>query len=188
MAATCQAHVQQCMRCACANARGGGQAGRVHADVPSRPWQEVVMNTLQIATDRSGQVHCVLVLVDALSKLAEVMPLRHHDAKSVAEALSTVCLKWGPPDVVRVDNGTEFANTIVESLLETFGVRVRTGAVRHPQSQGSAERFNRTLLTMIRKVNEDLSTWKADLDVLLLYYRNRQHSSTGFALVEAKIG
>ena len=43
---------------------------------------------------------------------------------SVAEAFSTVCLKWGPPDVVRVDNGTDFANAIVESLLETFGVRI----------------------------------------------------------------
>ena len=188
IAATCQAHVQQCARCACANARRGGQAGRVRADVPSRPWQEVVMDTLQIATDRSGQFHCVLVLVDAFSKWAEVVPLRHHDARSVAEAFSTVCLKWGPPDVVRVDNGTEFANAIVESLLETFGVRVRTGAVRHPQSQGSAERFNRTLLTMIRKVIEDSSTWKADLDVLLFYYRNRPHSSTGFAPVEAMIG
>ena len=97
-------------------------------------------------------------------------------------------MKRGPPDVVRVDNGTEFANAIVESLLETFGVRVRTGAVRHPQSQGSAERFNRTLLTMIQKVIEDSSTWKADLDVLLFYYRNRPHSSTGFAPIEAMIG
>ena len=68
MAATCQAHIRQRVLCACANARRGGQANRVRADVPSRPWQEVVMDTLQIATDRSGQFHSVLVLVDALSK------------------------------------------------------------------------------------------------------------------------
>ena len=80
------------------------------------------MDTLQIVTDRSGQFHCVLVLVDAFSKWAEVVPLRHHDARSVAEAFGTVCLKWGPPYVVRVNNGTEFANAIVESLLEIFGV------------------------------------------------------------------
>ena len=139
MAATCQADIQQCVRCACANAWRGGQAGRVRADVPSRPWQEAVMDTLQIATDRSGQFYCVLVLVDAFSKWAEVVPLRHQDARSVAEAFSTVCLKRGPPDVVRVDNGTEFANAIVESVrvLKTFGFRVRTGAVRHPQLQYS---------------------------------------------------
>ena len=84
--------------------------------------------------------------------------------------------------------GPSLPTAIVESLLETFGVHVRTGAVRHPQSQGSAERFNRTLLTMIRKVIEDSSTWKADLDFLLFYYRNRPHSSTGFAPIEAMIG
>ena len=60
MAATCQAHIQQCVRCACANARRGGQAGRVRADVPSRPWQEAVMDTLQIATNRSGQFYGVV--------------------------------------------------------------------------------------------------------------------------------
>ena len=78
------------------------------------------MDTLQIATDRSGQFRCVLVLVDAFSKWAEVVPLRHHDARSVAEAFGTVCMKWGPPNVGRVDNWTEFANAIVESLLETM--------------------------------------------------------------------
>ena len=138
MAATCQAHIQQCVPCACVNAKRGGQAGLVRADVPSRPWQEVVIETLQNATDRSGQFHSILVLVDAFSKWAEIVPLRHRDARSVAEAISTVCLKCCPRDVVHVDNGTEFANVIVESMLETFGVRIRTGVVRHQQTQGSA--------------------------------------------------
>ena len=93
MAATCQAHIQQCVRCACANAWRGGQAGRVRTNVPSRPWQEVVMDTLQIAADRSGQFHCVLMLVDAFSKWAAVVPLRHQDARSVAEAFSEL-LPW----------------------------------------------------------------------------------------------
>ena len=65
---------------------------------------------------------------------------------------------------------------------------MRPRAVRHPQSQGSAECFNRTLLTMIRKVVEDSSTWRSDLDILLFYYRNRPHSSTGFAPVEVMLG
>ena len=41
---------------------------------------------------------------------------------------------------------------------------------------------------MIRKVIEDSSTWKADLDVLLFYYRNRPHSSSGFAPIWTMIG
>ena len=102
--------------------------------------------------------------------------------------MTSVCLRWGSPDVVRVDNGTEFANAIVDSLFKAFGVKVRTGAVRHPQSQGTAERFNRTLLTLIRKVLEESSDWKTDLDVLLSHYRNRPHSATGLAPAEVMVG
>ena len=188
MAATCQAHVQQCMG---VHARMLGKEGKpVECALTSRVVRGRKLKWTPCRLPPIGAVSstvfsCWLSHSPSGLKLCRFVTMMH---KSVAEAFSTVCLKWGPPDVVRVDNGTEFANAIVESLLETFGVRVHTGAVRHRQSQGSAERFNRTLLTMIRKVIEDSSAWKADLDVLLFYYRNRPHSSTGFAPIEAMIG
>ena len=87
----------------------------------------------------------VLVCTDVFTKWVEVLPLRCHDGKSVAAALVDVCSRWGPPEVIRSDNGSEF-NSIVTTLYDAFGVSVRHGAVRHPQSQGGVERFNRTLL------------------------------------------
>ena len=95
-----------------------------------------MIDTLELGTERSGQYHCVFVCVDSFTKWVEVCPFRHHDAVSVASAFSTLCLRWGAPDVVRVDNGTEFRNAVVESLFRLLGVRVRSGAVHHPQSQG----------------------------------------------------
>ena len=55
----------------------------------------------------------------------------------------SVCVRWGPPGIVRSDNGSEFRNALTHALFEAFGVVVQHGAVRHPQSQGSVERFNR---------------------------------------------
>ena len=147
-----------------------------------------MIDTLELGTERSGQYHCVLVCVDSFTKWVEVCPLRHYDAVSVVSAFSILCLRWGAPDVVRVDNGTEFRNAVVESLFRLLGVRVRTGAVRHPQFQGGAERFNRTLLGLIRKVLDDSSDWRADLDVLLFYYRNRPHSTTQLSPMQAMVG
>lgn len=100
-----------------------------------------------------------------------------------------MCLLWGAPDVVQCDNGTEFRNAIVESLFQSMGVRVRTGAVRHPQSQGAAERANWTLIGLIRKVLDSSSSdWKADLRTLLFFYRNRPHSVTRLSPMEAMVG
>ena len=54
-----------------------------------------------------------------------VCPLRQHGAASVAAAFTVLCLRWGAPDVVGMDNGTEFVNAIVESLFRLLGIRSR---------------------------------------------------------------
>ena len=115
-------------------------------------------------------------------------PLRCHDAISVADAFTEMCKRWGAPEVVRMDNGTEFRNAIMDSVFQLMGVSVRTGAVRHPQSQGSAERANRTILGLIRKVLESSSDWSRDLSVLLFYYRIRVHSATKISPMMAMVG
>ena len=122
------------------------------------------------------------------SKWVEVIPLTRHNGASVAEAFLKICLRFGAPRVVRSDNGTEFQNAIVSTLLKAFGVTVRTGAVRHPQSQGGAERFNRTLLGMIRKVLDSSHNWVVELDMLLYQYRTRPHSVSKISPIRAMFG
>ena len=51
---------------------------------------------------------------------------------------------------------------------------MQTGAVHHRQSQ--VERFNRTLLGMIRKVLDSSHNWVVELDMLLCQYGTRPHS------------
>ncbi|XP_065195653.1 uncharacterized protein LOC135827058 [Sycon ciliatum] len=188
MSSLCLEFVRHCQACVSASSKSGPTADPARPDLPGKPWQEIVIDTLELGSDRSGRFHCVLVIVDVFTKWVEVVPLRAHDGQSVAEAVTDVCLKWGSPEVVRMDNGTEFVNGIVESLFRVFGTKVRTGAVRHPQSQGSAERFNRTLLTLIRKMLDSSSDWKSELPVLLHYYRTRLHAAIGVSPMEAMCG
>ncbi|XP_065182720.1 uncharacterized protein LOC135813558 [Sycon ciliatum] len=188
IASACHQHVDSCTQCKSASGRKGARAAPTRADIPGSPWSEVTIDTLELGGDGSGKYGCVLVCVDNFTKWVEVCPLRRHDAVSVAAAFSAMCFRWGAPEVVRLDNGVEFRNAIVESLFRLMGVRVRTGAVRHPQSQGTAERFNRTLLTLIRKTLEESPNWRADLDVLLFYYRNRPHGSTHLSPMVAMSG
>ncbi|XP_065198324.1 KRAB-A domain-containing protein 2-like [Sycon ciliatum] len=115
------------------------------------------------------------------TKWAEVQPLRRQDAASVAAALTKICCRWGPPSVIRMDNGTEFRNAVVAALLEQFGVVVKTGAVRHPQSQGGVERLNRTIIGLLRKALEETSDWTSELELVLFYYNRRRHATTGIS-------
>ena len=87
-----------------------------------------------------------------------------------------------------MDNGTKFQNSITQAVFEVFGVRMETGAVRHPQSQGAAEWLNRTLTMMMRKALSETSGWHADLHMLLHYYRRRHHGLIGMSPMLAMVG
>ena len=186
-AAKTQAYVQECGPCRAANAKGSQSVSPSRPVMPGAPWRVVQVDTLELGPSRTGH-HCVLVCYDVFTKWAEVVPLKSHNAKSVAAAMVEVCARWGPPEVIRSDNGTEFVNAMLEALYDTFGVVVRHGAVRHPQSQGAAERFNRTLLTMLRKIHEESIDWKADLAMLLHYYHNRAHGTLKISPAKAMLG
>ena len=76
----------------------------------------------------------------------------------------------------------------MSSLFDTFGVTVLKGAVRHPLLQGSVEIFNRTLLTLIRKVLDEAGDWRSQLDVLLYFDRIRPHSVLKISPMRAMLG
>ena len=179
MAEKCQSVVQACVPCSAANPARGPTVEPTRPDVPGRPWEVIQIDTLELG--QSGAHHCCLVCVDMFTKWAEVQPLRRHDAASVAAALTKICCRWGPPSVIRMDNGTEFRKAVVAALLEQFGVVVKTGAVRHPQSQGGVERLNRTIIGLLRKALEETSDWTSELELVLFYYNGRRHATTGIS-------
>ena len=143
---------------------------------------------MELGGNHGGSYHCVLVCIELFTRWAEVVPLSRQDGQSVAEAFIAICSRFGPPWMVRCDNGPEFRDHLVEALFEVFGVVVKHGAVRHPQSQGSAERFNRTLLTLIRKAVDSGSDWETELQMLLFYYRARPHSILKLSPMQAMFG
>ena len=188
MSRRCQEFVQHCSSCVAANPRGGATVPPTRGVLPSRPWSCVQIDTLELGGCRHDQYRCVLVCVDMFTRWVEIVPLRRHDAASVSAAFVSMCTRWGPPEVVRSDNGSEFVNSVMTAVYQAFGVEVRRGAVRHPQSQGMAERFNRTLLTLVRKTLEEADDWKTAIDLLLYFYRVRPHVATKLSPMEAMVG
>ena len=187
MATKVQTYIADCGPCRAANPQGVKAAAPSRPVIPGGPWQVVQMDTLHLGPSRSGH-HSVLVCYDMFTKWVEVAPLKNHTAEAVANAFIEVCARWGAPEVIRADNGAEFVNATMDALYDTFGVVVKHGAVRHPKSQGAVERFNRTLLTMLRKLHEQSTDWKTDLAMFLHFYRVRPHSVLKISPAKAILG
>ena len=66
--------VRQCQACVSASIKSGPTADPARPDLPGKPWQEIVIDTLELGFDRSGRFHCVLVIVDVFTKWVEVVP------------------------------------------------------------------------------------------------------------------
>ena len=80
----------------------------------------------------------------------------------------------------------ELLTAAATQIFDVLGMQ--HGALRHPQSQGSVERFNRTLLTLIRKKLDGSDDWKAELDLFLFHYRVCPHGATRISPAEAMYG
>ena len=77
------------------------------------------------------------------------------------------------------DNGLEFGNSAVNELCAACDVDHHWTTPYHPQSNGTAERFHRTLKGILeRLVTTTRSNWETQLGPTLSAYRNTPNSAT----------
>lgn len=86
----------------------------------------------------------------------------------------------GVPERLLSHRGTNFTSDLAKSLYQTLGIKKLYGAAYHPQTQGLVERFNGTLLWMLRMfVNETQTGWDVYLPRVLFAYRTAYHEGLG---------
>jgi hypothetical protein len=117
---------------------------------------------------RSNSGNRFIVLVtDYFTKWVEGKALKQKSAKEIARFLvEEVFARHGTVKVIRSDQGLEFTNMLVHTVAEMWGSRFRHSSPYHPQSNGLAERTNRTV---IEKMSKAMSEYKQNWDKLLPY-------------------
>ena len=90
--------------------------------------------------------------------------------------------KYGFPEKIVTDHGTNFESYLFQDLCKVANItKLRTTSC-HPQSNGNSERFNSTLINMIRTLEyEQKVKWTTHLNTLCSAYNSTVHSSTGFS-------
>ena len=111
----------------------------------------------------------------------ETYAVADHTAETVALYVVTEFItRFGIPYQIHTDQGREFESRLFQELCELLQIsKTRTSPWR-PQSDGMVERFNRTLVTMLKQVvSTHQQDWDTYLPFLSMAYRASQHSSTG---------
>ena len=133
----------------------------------------------------------VLNYQDHLTKFCILRPLYTKTAKEVSVEVLEIFCTFGNPHILQSDNGREFANKVVEKIIEKWpGCKIVHGKPRHSQSQGSVERANRDVEAIIAcwlRDNKSRS-WSTALPFVQYQKNNRLHSGIGRTPYEAMFG
>ena len=123
----------------------------------------------------------ILTGVEVLSRYAFAIPVYRKDTKNMTEAVEELLNQFKQrfdkhPNVVQFDDGKEFYNVGVKTLLEDNNIKYFS--TQSDKKASIVERFNRTLKTMMWKYFYSTGTnnWVDVLNDLVENYNNTKHS------------
>ncbi|PNX76230.1 retrotransposon-related protein [Trifolium pratense] len=174
-------HVKKCDKCQ--------RHGDMHLAPPnelktlSSPWSFAWwgMNLLGPFPTAAGQNKYLIVAVDYFTKWIEAEPLASISAFNVLRFFKrNILARFGIPQVVITDNGTQFTDKKVREFMAKIGTSQHFTSVEHPQTNGQAEAANRVMLRGLkRRLDEAEGKWTEELHSVLWSYRTTPHSTTG---------
>ena len=144
----------------------------------NEPFEMAAMDLVKFPTSKSGNV-AALVVVDHASKWLAAAPVKNKTSSVIAKVLKYQII----PSLVRTpnsiisDNGLEFKGGETEAVLEEFNIRHIYSSPYSPQSNGAAERMNKTLIDIIRAQVDDITEWDKILPKSIKIYNSTYHSN-----------
>ena len=152
-------HCQECMICHKNKPTAPMRAPLVKVPI-GRPWYMAAMDILEVPVSPNNNRY-LLVIQDYITKWAEARPLLDQTAARITHELM-VFANYGFPDIVHSHQGRHFESVVFHQTLKTFGVHKSRSTAYHPQGDGLVERFNHTLLQLLRTYVET-EEWKTYL-------------------------
>ena len=171
-----------CLPCAKLKSRNLKRRGPLGTVKPGYKLERVAVDILGgLPTSNRGN-KVIMVVTDCFTKWVTAYALPDHTAKTVADHLvrDFMC-NIGIPEVLHTDRGADFESKLMKEVCAVLGVKKTRTTPYHPQSDGLVERYNRTLIEMLKPyVNKNHRDWDECLAGVLMAYRTTVHCSTGF--------
>lgn len=153
----------------------------------SGPCEHIQIDTSVHLPESPDGYKALLVCLDVFTGFVFLRPLRDTTAETVARKLWKVFCIIGIPKILQSDNGSEFVNDILRSLVKITGIEHRFISPYNPRADGKVERSIGTCMMIIKKLLHGTNkNWPIFTSFAQITFNNKISSLTGsspFALM-----
>ena len=173
------AHVTSCILCVRRKAMGATKAPLQPLPPVYEIWERIAMDIVEPVRESRKGYRSILVISDYASRFVMTIAMKDQTARTVAKCLvHKVITKYGAPQNVLTDRGTNFLSNLVKEICILFKIKQMRTTAYHPQTDGLVERFNRTLIDMLTcYVVDEPEQWERFLPYVTFAYNTAVQST-----------
>ncbi|EYC28494.1 hypothetical protein Y032_0007g3255 [Ancylostoma ceylanicum] len=170
---------EECKKCTLFNSQPK-QTPPLKPIITSEPFQMIGIDILEMGPTSEGNRY-ILTVIDHFSKFGGAYPIPTKDAETVARTLVVRWMMEGCriPTRILSDQGGEFDNKLLAEIASIMGIEQVFTKGYNPRENGVTERFNKTIIGLLRKKVEVPMEWDKMLPLCVFAYNTTAHDATG---------
>ena len=193
LAALCSYCIDSCHICLSVNDTEKINAGMKLTREAMQVFSSMAVDSIGPLQESTSGNKYIILFICKFSRFVVAVPVPNLRALTVAIAfVEKILLTYRPPTVLTSDFGTEYKNSLVKSIATVAKIKHIFSPPYHHESNGSAERANRTikndLLKIIMEERTNIQEWDQFLHAAVYLYNNTVNMATGVAPMTVVFG
>ena len=163
--------------------------GFLHSIPVSKIFARVHIDIVGPINKSASANHYILTAIDSFSRYGFAVARPQARVDECLEFIESIIAAHGAPIVIVSDRGAQFTSHKWLDKMREFGIQHQFTSPYHPQSNGMDERFNGSLIKILKAyVNEHQIRWDEHLKWALFVYNTAYQESIKFSPYEVMYG
>nr|ABA91954.2 retrotransposon protein, putative, unclassified [Oryza sativa Japonica Group] len=131
-----------------------------------------------------GGFEYLYVAIDRFTKWPEAYPVAKIDKHSALKFIKGITARFGVPNRIITDNGTQFTSELFGDYCEDMGIKLCFASPAHPRNNGQVERANAEIIKGLKTKTFNIlkkhgDSWIEELPAVLWANRTTPSQATG---------